>query len=1153
MAKKRLDLTAFARSMKRRYGGIGQEPINRQASEPVRFTGRGPDGQVQASNPAGVVHEGELVVSAPTVRNAGGPEALNAAIEQKSAESPSQIAPEPPRGQPPTLRTDLPRESRGLPQESDGGLPEFRGGGYVRRLPKFELGGMVPTRGIGDSDPLNLPTAGHTEPVTTSTFNPAPTDTEGINTPKTVTSFTSADGNTMPVANTSPTSPTNTTSPIVRSDNLITNPDLNVDTTRLDANKIGEVDQNNVSAGNVTADPITVKQNINPDGINLDQNVGAEDIIARDASVDTTNIAPDGTHVKALDGIRTADNQIEGGGDTTIKTRDINTATQEADQIAIDPNLKAREDANFGVVDFAPGSLEDRPNNEALNGFQGLLGDNVDALKAISEGRGQASELIRNIALSRLAGQQAAGNSRAEQIMAQEGVGPGARAAARARMRRDNAIASTGLQGQLAMDAVNRAEQATIQLVGIAERGKAFEEAKRQYGQNFDLTKANFGLETEKFNEFVNQFNDNYGLDIAKLDLNAQQANQQANLQADFKTSTDKLQADFKEADIHLQKRLAQMNDDLARAKADQDTVAVSRIQEEQNELQRRIQNNNDAFRRDSEELRANLQVSLANQSTGLESDKVNAANQLQADLANQQKDLDVEIANAGNQMTADLANQQKALDVKKTNAANDLTAALANQQTELASKTENARNDLTADLANQQMQIQKENMAFALTELQTNMTKWGSEFALQAFLGNADVAKTQADTLLLAGDTAGATALWKEKLGVDVDFSAIERKEDSKEFGDSIANLDADLKTIPEDFQLTRPDGIMTQEALDGPVGQDLMRAWNAMHRDDEVSADNFKSNDAFNTWAKNTFDTRQARESPYYNMVSNFTEGEMEGMIFGIESGEVDKDGNSIPLYNEENINDFQYAGQTGVEAAKTAMTNLWVSGGLTTDADGNIDINNDNPIWDIFNLGPKSESALQTKLETAGELPTGGNISSYPDIDPALGNKLTRLQPANIKPGSEEFPENGLTVNDFPVTMLRELKAEDPLAKELINGGYIDYASDRTKSELDGENIRGSEQIESWATELGMTTYESSKYSVDRFGDPMDISFVDPATGKRPEVMISGQIYQMVGWEKHDVDGGTRASLYAYATDADGRKTGEMIKIGQANPPS
>ena len=82
-------LNQFIDAMRRKYlplaGGEAAPGVvspSPGAAQNARFTGRGADGRVQVDEPAGVVHEGEMVVEAEAVKNAGGPGAIRDEVDR---------------------------------------------------------------------------------------------------------------------------------------------------------------------------------------------------------------------------------------------------------------------------------------------------------------------------------------------------------------------------------------------------------------------------------------------------------------------------------------------------------------------------------------------------------------------------------------------------------------------------------------------------------------------------------------------------------------------------------------------------------------------------------------------------------------------------------------------------------------------------------------------------------------------------------------------------------------------------------------------------------------------------------------------------------------------------------------------------------------
>jgi len=81
------ELTVFKQKMIQKYGGLAR-PNGREApvggafiEDGMRFTGMGPNDRLERGEPAGIVHEGEMVIEEPMVDKAGGPRAVREEIE----------------------------------------------------------------------------------------------------------------------------------------------------------------------------------------------------------------------------------------------------------------------------------------------------------------------------------------------------------------------------------------------------------------------------------------------------------------------------------------------------------------------------------------------------------------------------------------------------------------------------------------------------------------------------------------------------------------------------------------------------------------------------------------------------------------------------------------------------------------------------------------------------------------------------------------------------------------------------------------------------------------------------------------------------------------------------------------------------------------
>jgi len=732
---------SFIRSVKKKYRGLTQpENLFSQPNNFTRgrFTGKGPDMTLRESEPAGTVHEGEFVVSAPDVRNAGGPGGVNKAVENAVNAGP-----------PPAAQPTKPAQEPG----------EFRRGGFAGEKPRYQAGGIV--GGFGDK-----------------VKNIISKSTEDII------------GTATTAGETATGLPTSTPQ----------------ETAKTAAAEAAETASGAAAAGAATS------------------------VAAGQAA---------GAGVGQAAANRFAAEQAAAAADETPFERigaeeaDITGAREERE-----PVVTERTDVTTRAV--TPSQIqtpEERAATRRAGAFETLQDEQISELQNIAAGEGTASQVIGDIARQKLAGQLGAGNMAAEQAAAQMGLSGGSLAAARARRRRDNAIAQTGLEGQLAVDAVARAENAVLQLAGIAERGAQFEEMKRQFGTNFDLAKANFGLEKEKFEEFKQQFQDNLGLQIDQLNLNIDNAN----------------------------------------------------------------------------ELRAQF----------------------------------------------------------------------------------------------------KDNMDLAWTKLSENMRQFDAGVALNMFLNDTDVAKWQADSLMLAGDYDGAASVYKDKFGIDIDLTDLKTAQQEKNFGNAMANFITDLDNIPSDMAVFHDNGDISAEGMNTDAMRDLARAWNAQHPTNQVDINDpssWNKNGNFKGWAKNTIDATTAHKSPYYSMIQAFGDEELGNLILGItqvneETGEQE----SLYRYDEttgkylSNVDDteFTYAGENGIEAVEAAYSNMLHTRAMTTQPDGTFSVDPNNPLMQVFGGGEKPgspEAATAERIANFYET-ADPDLLTETDIENLDPNKIIEMEKAGL----------------------------------------------------------------------------------------------------------------------------------------------------------
>lgn len=618
---------------------------------------------------------------------------------------------------------------------------------------------------------------------------------------------------------------------------------------------------------------------------------------------------------------------VVGDPDLTVDNPAGNVETRDPDLTShteVDPHAVTQ--SNTSAVDNI-----DLTDSERSEDFTKLQDDSITELKKIESGQGTAAQVTGDIARSKLAGSLAAGTQAAAQAAAQQGLTGGALSASRARQQRENSLAQTGLEGQLALDAVNRAENATLQLANMAEKGLQFEEMKRQFGANFDMAKANFGLEVEKFNEFKEQFNDQFMLNVDQFNLSVDQANE------------------------------------------------------------------------------ARLQF--------------------------------------------------------------------------------------------------KDTMDHAWDKLSTNIEQFNSTIGLQMFQSDLKRNQWAADTLMLAGDFEGAQKIYSDNLGIDVDFSNLQEKQDQENFGNAIANLDADIELLDGQDIFDGTD--FNEAGINSSATDSLIRAWNAMHPDQLVDKNSVNSNDAFKTWAKNTFDARTAMSSPYHPMISSFTDDELGGLILGIT--DIDENGNQKPRYTLEDgryVNgegeEFSYAGKTGVEAMEMAYSNLLHTRALTANPDGSWTPDEDNPALQAFGLGTK-----------------GGDVDDQLSAAEGTAERLKIVR--------DSFNSGDITFGEInPDDIIYSIENDPSFITTLKDKGVFDDAYATKEDFASSVGKRKSYPNTNWVDPGQDNTYEAS--------------FVENQDDTGDTVWVNGQLYEARGMEM-SLSGTVK--YFGYPLDSDGNRTSDSVE--------
>jgi len=425
----------FIRSMRKKYKGLlepskspfdvmnGKEPGSGEFS---RFTGMGADNRLQENKAAGVVHEGEQVLTAPTVRNLGGPEAINEMVTEAQANI--------------NLRPTK-RDMRPDPNSFN------RSGAQGRRKPGFQFG-----------------------PGFNTTFD---TQTGGARTvdppPPAVDETGSSVGGSQDVQTAAP-----------------------------NVNGIQTAIRTDPSTLIAADDPQNVQTSFVPNA--------PTDVIQQTPRTEAVTVSRD------AEGNVTSDSRVTSPPETPTDTvtddlTDANTLLNEAD-------------VNVGRVTIPEAPTIGKSNRQLE--AEGLIDQNIKELQKIADGKGTASTVLGDLARRQLSGKLAAGQMAGAQFAAQAGLTGGALNTFFAQQQRNKELAMTGLEGTLAADAVNRAENALFAIGQMAINNRDFEARSAEFAAQLGLSYDQLGMDAEKSNIMAEQFEETTKIALANFKHNVE-------------------------------------------------------------------------------------------------------------------------------------------------------------------------------------------------------------------------------------------------------------------------------------------------------------------------------------------------------------------------------------------------------------------------------------------------------------------------------------------------------------------------------------------------------------------------------------------------------------------------------------------------------
>jgi len=188
-----------------------------------------------------------------------------------------------------------------------------------------------------------------------------------------------------------------------------------------------------------------------------------------------------------------------------------------------------------------------------------------------------------------------------------------------------------------------------------------------------------------------------------------------------------------------------------------------------------------------------------------------------------------------------------------------------------------------------------------------------------------------------------------------DIDFSKLENEDNANLFANSMADLATLSKTV--------------NDWTDPAVMVSLGNAWKSLGKPGP-NEEGFNEKE-FKTWAENTYKNILLHNDPIYSSVNAITDTTLTGLL-STTVGLLDN-GNIDPNWDIEK--DFDFKGVKGIAGARLALTNLFATGGMAFDSNGNMVPDLDNPGWQA--LGYKSSE------DGAGDGVATGDFGDTPEL--------------------------------------------------------------------------------------------------------------------------------------------------------------------------
>ena len=326
---------------------------------------------------------------------------------------------------------------------------------------------------------------------------------------------------------------------------------------------------------------------------------------------------------------------------------------------------------------------------------------------------------------------------------------------------------------------------------------------------------------------------------------------------------------------------------------------------------------------------------------------------------------------------------------------------------------------------------------------------KWGADVAYRNQVFDYNNATNAINAAIAAGDFKGATAI-SAALGWNIDYTKVADEADQAVFADSMGMV----------------QGLITQKP-----GQD----WLAVLQDPAVRD---YLNKAYKTtggepggleeWAKNTLTGMILANDPMYASIHSMSDTTMTN--FMTTSVGTKPDGS---LKDGWTIDDYEYAGQKGLPAARLAVTNLFIGGGIVFDAQGHPMSVGDNPAWQLFTgetpKAPKDVPATGTTGAAAGPegVPNEEYTGLYSGDDfsgKALNETVVTADGKYVKIGTTGLDSDWAEVQYNPGTEATTLGYGGASYLDATTGQYVEPAV--------GSIVKFETPVSSGPTDFGYT---------------------------------------------------------------------------------